>query len=209
MRPAFSSRTNRRGTTALAPALRLPLVTASDMRHLYCDLTRTRSALDRDCAANTCHDIEWDDRHWNGCASSSLKYGAAHPLPRTCTFRTRKIFWHRSITGSQTGLATADMRTARASLPQRLPQRSFAGDGHAREVSPGHYLPTFACRGARGIRTTPQQMPACRSLFKDPVQPIRCAGASAMEGRSDTPAILHHNASGKRQCQRTARRVRA
>src|SRR6266852_2305615 len=92
MRPAFSSRTNRRGTTALAPALRLPFVTASDMRHLYCDLTRTRSALDRDCAANTCHDIEWDDRHWNGCASSSLKYGAAHPLPRTCTFRTRKIF---------------------------------------------------------------------------------------------------------------------
>jgi hypothetical protein len=51
---------------------------------------------------------------------------AAHPLPRTYTFRTRRIFfWHRSMTGSQTGFATADMRTAaRApldSLPQRLP----------------------------------------------------------------------------------------
>jgi hypothetical protein len=28
--------------------------------------------LERDCAANDyCH-IEWDDRRWNGCASSSL-----------------------------------------------------------------------------------------------------------------------------------------
>ena len=80
MRPAFSSRTKRRGATALAPALRLFFVTASDMWHLYCDLTRTRSALDRDCAANTCHDIEWDDRRWNGCASSSLSCIAVVPL---------------------------------------------------------------------------------------------------------------------------------
>src|SRR5712664_3843327 len=124
MRPAFSSRTKRRGTTALAPALRLLFLTASDIWHLYDDLTGTRSALDRDCAANSCHDIEWDDRRWNGCASSSLSYGPAHPLPRTYTFRTRRIFWHRSMTGSQRGFATADMRTARApldSLPQRLP----------------------------------------------------------------------------------------
>src|SRR6266849_4012169 len=97
MRPAFSSRTKRRGTTALTPALRLVFLTASGMWHLYGDLTRTWSVLDRDCAANICHDIEWDDRRWNGCASSSLSYGAAHPLPRTYTFRTRKdIFWHRS-----------------------------------------------------------------------------------------------------------------
>src|SRR6266851_7685240 len=88
MRPAFSSRTKRRGTTALAPALRLLFLTASDIWHLYDDLTGTRSALDRDCAANSCHDIEWDDRRWNGCASSSLSYGPAHPLPRTYTFRT-------------------------------------------------------------------------------------------------------------------------
>src|SRR6202795_2806569 len=72
MRPALISRTKRRGTTAL----RLFFLAASDMWHLYCDLARTRSALDRDCAANTCHDIEWDDRRWNGCASSSLSYGA-------------------------------------------------------------------------------------------------------------------------------------
>jgi hypothetical protein len=26
-------------------------------------------SLDRDCAANTCLYIEWDDRRWNGCAS--------------------------------------------------------------------------------------------------------------------------------------------
>src|ERR1700736_4147190 len=92
IRPAFSSRTKRRAATALAPALRLFFLTASDMWHPYGDLTRNWSALDRDCAANTCHDIEWDDRRWNGCASSSLSYGAAHPLPRTYTFRTRRIF---------------------------------------------------------------------------------------------------------------------
>src|SRR5260370_11559180 len=77
MRPAFSSRTKRRGS--LAPALRLFFVTASDMRHLYCDLTRNWSALDRNCAANACHAIGWDDRRWNGCASSSLSYCTTHP----------------------------------------------------------------------------------------------------------------------------------
>src|SRR5712691_11668858 len=117
MRPAFSSRTKRRGATALAPALRLFFLTASDMWHLYGDLTRNWSALDRDCAENTCHDIEWDDRRWNGCASSSLSSGVTHPLPRTCTFRTRRIFWHRSLTGSHRSFATADMRTA---SPTRL-----------------------------------------------------------------------------------------
>src|SRR5437879_13912298 len=96
MRPAFSSSTKRRDTTALAPALRSFFLTASDMWHLYCDLTRTWSALDRDCAANTCHYIEWDDRRWNGCASSSLSYGAA-------------------------SFATADIRTARAPLDSLPP----------------------------------------------------------------------------------------
>jgi hypothetical protein len=62
------------------------------MWHPYGDLTRNWSALDRDCAANTCHDIEWDDRRWNGCASSSLSCGAAHPLLRTYTFPTQRIF---------------------------------------------------------------------------------------------------------------------
>jgi hypothetical protein len=52
---------------------------ASDMWHPYYDLTRNWSAHDRDCAANACHDIEWDDRRWNGCAFSSLSSGAAHP----------------------------------------------------------------------------------------------------------------------------------
>src|SRR6266852_3428410 len=87
MRPAFSSSTKRRGATALATSLRLFFLAASDMWHPYGDLTRNWSALDRDCAANTCRDIEWDDRRWNGCASSLLAYGAAHPLPRTYTFR--------------------------------------------------------------------------------------------------------------------------
>src|SRR6266478_7013657 len=56
----------------------------------------------------------------------------------------KDIFWHRSTTGSQRSSATANMRTARApidSLPQHLPQRLFAGDGHAREIRPGHCLP--------------------------------------------------------------------
>src|ERR1700675_214997 len=75
MRPALISRTKRRGTTAL----RLFFLAASDMWHLYCDLTRTRSALDRDCAANACLDIGWDDRRWNGCASSSVSYCATDP----------------------------------------------------------------------------------------------------------------------------------
>src|SRR5580693_1306747 len=73
MRSALISRTKRRGVTALA--LRLFFLTASDMWHLYCDLTRYWSVLDRDCAANACHDIEWDDHRWNGCAASSRSYG--------------------------------------------------------------------------------------------------------------------------------------
>src|SRR6202035_2463354 len=93
MRPAFSSRTKRRGATTLAPALRLFFLTASDMWHPYGDLTRNWSALDRNCAANNCHDIEWDDRRWNGCASSSLSSGAGSCLLRTHIFRTRKLFW--------------------------------------------------------------------------------------------------------------------
>jgi hypothetical protein len=47
------------------------------MWHLYDDLTRAWSAPVRDCAANICHDIEWDDRRWNGCAYSPLSYGGA------------------------------------------------------------------------------------------------------------------------------------
>jgi hypothetical protein len=46
------------------------------MWHPYGDWTRNWSALDRDCAASTCQDIEWDDRRWNGCAASSLLYDA-------------------------------------------------------------------------------------------------------------------------------------
>src|SRR6266700_7162875 len=108
MRPAFSSRTKRRGAAALAPALRLFFWTASDIWHPYGDLTRNWSALDRDCAGNTCHDIEWDDRRWNGCASSSPSYGAARPCCALVHF-VRTIFWRQSMTGSQRGFATADM----------------------------------------------------------------------------------------------------
>src|ERR1700687_538857 len=124
MRPAFSSRTKRRGATAPAAALRLFFLTASDMWHPYGDLTRNWSALDRDCAANTCHDIEWDDRRWNGCASSSLSYGGCSLAAHLHISHAKDIFWHRSMTFSQTGFATADIRTARApldSLPRRLP----------------------------------------------------------------------------------------
>jgi hypothetical protein len=39
--------------------------------------------LDRNYVANARADIERDDRRWNGCASSSLSYGPAYPLPRT------------------------------------------------------------------------------------------------------------------------------
>src|SRR6266850_10412 len=116
MRPAFSSRTNRRGAAALAPALRLFFLTASDMWHLYDDLTRTRSALDRDCAANNCHDIEWDDRRWNGCASSSLSYGAVRPCCALTYFTREGYFWRRSMAGSHRGFATADMQTVRGPL---------------------------------------------------------------------------------------------
>src|ERR1700747_1745747 len=90
MRPAFSSRTKRRGATALAPALRLFFLTASDMWHPYGDLTRNWSALDRDCVANACHDIEWDDRRWNDCAFSAVVRRGSSQL-RTCTFCTRRI----------------------------------------------------------------------------------------------------------------------
>src|ERR1700722_7150021 len=101
MRSALISRTKRRGATALAPALRLFFLTASDMWHLYCDLTRYWSAIDRGCAPNTCHYIEWDDRRWNGCASSCCRTARVSSLLRTYTFRTRRVFWHRSMADSQ------------------------------------------------------------------------------------------------------------
>lgn len=91
MRPALISRTKRRGTTALPPALRSFFLTASDMWHPYCDLTRNWSALDRDCAANTCHDIEWDDHRWNGCASSSQSYSADRPCGALRQFVAQNI----------------------------------------------------------------------------------------------------------------------
>jgi hypothetical protein len=37
-------------------------------------------SFDHDCAANTCHHIEWDDRHWNDCASLSLSYSSAEVI---------------------------------------------------------------------------------------------------------------------------------
>jgi hypothetical protein len=40
------------------------------MWHPCGDLARNGSALDRDYAARDCLDIEWDDRRWNGSASS-------------------------------------------------------------------------------------------------------------------------------------------
>jgi hypothetical protein len=55
------------------------------MRHLNDDLTRTWSALDRDCAAKPRHDIEWDDHRWNGCAASSPSYSAARPKAAGCS----------------------------------------------------------------------------------------------------------------------------
>src|ERR1700736_3728079 len=90
MQPAFSSRTKRRGATALPPAFRLFFLTASDMWHPYGDPARNWSALDRDCAAHTCHDIEWECRRWNVRAFSLPSYGAAHPLPRAYTFSHAK-----------------------------------------------------------------------------------------------------------------------
>src|SRR6266851_6567840 len=114
MRPAFSSRTKRRGATALAPALRLVFLTASDMWHPYGDLTRNWSALDRDCAANTCHDIEWDDRRWNGCASSSLTHCARSVSAAHLHF-VREGYRRSGLRPVHRGaFATADMRTARA-----------------------------------------------------------------------------------------------
>src|SRR3954466_1932905 len=41
MRPAFNSRTNKRGATALAPTLRFFFLMASDMWHPYGDLRLT------------------------------------------------------------------------------------------------------------------------------------------------------------------------
>ena len=84
------------------------------MWHPYGDLTRNWSALDRDCAANTCHDIEWDDRRWNGCASSSLSRSTAPPShspdvdgESRSSSVTRSGFRTRSKDGS---LASSDRR---------------------------------------------------------------------------------------------------
>src|SRR6266446_3754235 len=124
MRPAFSSRTKRRGATALAPALRLFFLTASDMWHPYGDLTRNWSALDPTVP-----------RILATILNETIVAGMVVLLHRCRTARlvpaahlhishAKDIFWHRSMAGSQRGFATADMRTARAlldSLPQRHP----------------------------------------------------------------------------------------
>lgn len=119
MRPALISRTKRRGATALAPALRSFFLTASDMWHPYCDLTRNWSALDRDCAANTCHDIEWDDHRWNGCASSSQSYSADRPCGALRQFVAQNILAPVYSRFTKGGFATADMSVAARSMPLR------------------------------------------------------------------------------------------
>jgi hypothetical protein len=132
------SRTMWRGTTALAPALRLFFVTASDMWHPCCDLTRDWSALDHDCAANACHDIGWDDRRWNGCASSSLSYSTARRLPRTCTFLVSGRYFLAPIDDRFTE-GSCDCGHAEHTGAPRLAAAAFsvaliAGNGHARDV---------------------------------------------------------------------------
>jgi hypothetical protein len=67
------------GATAPTLALRLPFLTSSDMRYPYDDANW--SALDRDCAANACHDIVWDDRRWNAtahCAKVDYRKSTCH-----------------------------------------------------------------------------------------------------------------------------------
>jgi hypothetical protein len=52
MRPAFSSRTKRRGiAAALATASGEDFNSGFDMSYLFCDLDRVNSKLDRDYAA--------------------------------------------------------------------------------------------------------------------------------------------------------------
>jgi hypothetical protein len=51
MRPAFSSRTKRRGIAALATASGEDFNNGLDMSYLFCDLDRVDSKLDRDYAA--------------------------------------------------------------------------------------------------------------------------------------------------------------
>jgi hypothetical protein len=51
MRPAFSSRTKRRGIAALATASGEDFNDSLDMSYLFCDLDRVNSMLDRDYAA--------------------------------------------------------------------------------------------------------------------------------------------------------------
>ena len=201
MRPAFSSRTKRRGATALATALRL-FLTDSDMWHPYGDLTRNWSALDRDCAANTCHDIEWDDRRWNSCASSSLSYGAARPCCALTQFAREGYFlapvYDRFTEGfcdcgHADRASTARLAPAASSVTLicwRWPCAKFALGITFRLQTSGD-SPVAADRRSRAVeheasgqrRTT---WPHAGVLVKDPVQPVRCAGVSAMEGRLDT-----------------------
>src|SRR6266478_6606636 len=124
MRPALSSRTKRRGATALAPALRLVFLTASDMWHPYGDLTRNWSALDPTVPRILATIL-------NGTIVAGMVVLLLAVVRRGSSLAThlhishaKDVFWHRSMTGSQMDFATADMRTARApldSLPQRLP----------------------------------------------------------------------------------------
>jgi hypothetical protein len=94
------------------------------MWHPYDNLTRKWSALDHDSAANTHRDIEWDDRRWNGCASSSLPYGADHAL-RVLAHCKRDGYLFPAFDRFMEGLC--DMRRTLDTLLPRLPYRLFAG----------------------------------------------------------------------------------
>jgi hypothetical protein len=60
----------QRMTRILSRSPLLPLLRGSSAWECGClPVLEIGQALDRDCAANTCHGIEWDDRRWNGCAS--------------------------------------------------------------------------------------------------------------------------------------------
>src|SRR5258708_4126542 len=103
---------------------------------------------------------------------SPLSCGVAHPLAAHAHISHPKdIFWHRSMTGSQTGFATANMRTARVPVSFEKVDCPHTTQCRSNPVSGSRLRKTGNISNV-GPRLSAISLPICSNLEYTDGQPI-------------------------------------